>query len=81
MKNADSFQKPHYSVELVKASDPNGELFYAYLLLPETMVDIFHKKLTENDIELEKYGVVLASGKGHTPSREHVDYINMRFSK
>ena len=67
-----------YVVELITSINPENEMFYAYLLMQSNLLEKFKKALREENVNLEHYGVVLASGPGHEPPEAVHDYINKR---
>lgn len=58
------------SLEWVTGNDQNGQPIFAYVLVPAVNVDKFRKALATREVTMSEFGLVLASGKGHTPFSE-----------
>jgi hypothetical protein len=54
------------NLEYVEWQEGNGKS-YAYVLIKKIHLKAFKKALSERDVDLEKFGVVLAHGKGQAP--------------
>jgi len=67
-----------YVVELVTSVNPYEEKFYAYVLMQVGLLEKFKKTLDEKDVDLEEWGVILASGEGHTPPDSVHEYITKK---
>ena len=63
-------EKKSYAVEFVTTINAAKEAVFAFLLMPAEYVQTFRKKLQTESLDLKDHGVVLAAGKGHTPSEE-----------
>jgi len=68
-----------YVVELVTTKNEKGEKIFAYLLMPADTLAIFRQKLKSEIINLNDYGIVIASGFGHSPSEEAKKIVLEKF--
>lgn len=67
-----------YVVELITSINPKDEMFYAYVLMQAALLPKFKQALAKEDVDLENWGVILASGEGHTPPDSVHEYITKR---
>lgn len=67
-----------YDVLFITSVNTAGEIFYAYLLIETGKVEELKRSLREEDTDLRKFGVILASGDGHEPSLKVKEYIDKK---
>lgn len=70
LPNILNFEEQIGSIILAKGSDDEGNPQWAYLFLPQPKMLDFYSLEESNNIDISKYGKILASGKGLTPPEE-----------
>jgi len=70
--------KEKIEVHLVQGKDDDGISIYAYLAIYANQVRDLNLSLITRTTDLEKYGVILASGEGE-PTDEVRQYIQEKF--
>lgn len=71
-------EKEKIEVHLVQGQDDSGAPMYVYLAVYASQVRDLNLSLITRTTDLEKYGVILASGEGE-PSTEVKRYIQETF--
>jgi hypothetical protein len=71
-------EKEKIEVHLVRGKSDSGSPIYAYLAVYASQVRDLNLSLITRTTDLEKYGVILASGEGE-PSNEVQQYIKEAF--
>ncbi|MCP5362271.1 MAG: hypothetical protein H6908_06550 [Hyphomicrobiales bacterium] len=68
-----------YVVQLITGHTADKQPFYVFLLMPAILQEKLEAAIQEGETNLEKFGVVLASGEGHEPPDALKAQIKERF--
>lgn len=64
-----------FVIALITSINTDNRLFHAYIMFESDRINEIREALKYNDVDLRKYGIILASGFGSDPTKEMKEYI------
>jgi len=64
--------KNGYSLELINGLNVNNQPFYAFVLLKNDKLTLLKEKMSNQDVNLNDFGVIIDFGYGQNPSQSAI---------